>query len=59
VDLEARGSERGDQDVAALAIPGEEICVVAIREAKGGDGRLLERRGGADGEEVVDPPYPE
>ena len=56
VDAEPRRLERRDEDVAPFAVPRQQIRVVGGREAQRRHRRCLERRRGADGQEVVDAP---
>ena len=56
MDPEAGVSQRRHEQVAPLAVAGDEIGVVRIREAKRGHRRGLQRRRRADRQEVVDAP---
>ena len=58
MDAEPGRLERRHEDVAPLAVVGEQALVVRVRHQEARDRRGLERRGGADGQEVVDPADP-
>ena len=59
VDAEAGRPKRGQQEVAPVAVARDEVGVVGVREAQRDDRRGLERRRGADGQEVVDAADPD
>jgi len=52
-DAEARGRQRRHEEVAPPAVVRRQLRVVLVRHRQRHGGRLLQRRGRADGEEVV------
>ena len=59
MDAEPGGLEGGQEDVASLAIVGEEPAIVAVGHQETRHGGLLEGSGCSDGQEVVDAAHPD